>query len=108
MADGLEVALDQLREHAAHIAALKDRFGAVKAASAHIDQNNSAYGWLCQWMPPLMEERHRAQDELYAYVEENLSLVAQRLRQTVQSYDDTERIAADSIKGLATGAGRTQ
>src|SRR5215470_11359734 len=104
MADGLEVAFDQLREHAAHVAALKDRFGAVKTASAHIAQNNSAYGWLCQWMPPLMEERHKAQDELYAYVEENLSLVAQSLRQMAESYDDAGRIAADSLKRVVTGA----
>lgn len=108
MADGYEVVAEQLRAHARNIEAVHDRFGAVKSASAHITQGDGAYGTLCQWMPGVLEARHVRQDELIAYVEENLSLVAQRLRQDADAYDEADRWAADQVKAFADEAGWTQ
>jgi hypothetical protein len=102
------VVADQLRAHARNVDTLRDRFGAVKAASAHITQNDAAYGMLCQWMPRVLESRHVRQDELCAYVEENLSLVAQRLRQTADAYEEADRWAADSMKRLTAEPGWTR
>jgi len=108
VADGFEVATEQLRRHARNVDAVRDRFGAVKAASAHITQNDGAYGMLCSWMPRVLEGRHVSQNELIAYVEENLSLVAQRLRDNADAYEDADRSSADGIRAVADEPGWTQ
>jgi hypothetical protein len=105
MADGFAVVAEQLRAHARNVDAVRDRFGAVKAASAHITKNDSAYGMLCSWMPAVLEARHVRQNELFAYVEENLSLVVQRLRQAADAYEGADRSNADSINGVAVDQG---
>ncbi len=101
MTDGFAIAAEQVRTHARNVEMIQDRFRAVKAASAHIVQNDAAYGMLCQWMPRVLESRHVRQNELMAYVEENLSLVAQRLRQTADLYENADRWAADRINRAA-------
>ena len=97
MPEGFTVAADQLREHARNVEAVQDRFRAVKSASAQIVANDEAYGFLCQWIAGILASRHTNQDELYAYVEENLSLVAQALRRQADAYDETDRNAAELI-----------
>lgn len=101
MADGFQIQAEQVRAHARNIDALRDRFQAVKAASAHITRNDAAYGTLCQWMPGVLASRHTRQDELLAYVEENLAQVAQRLRDTAQLYENADNWAAERINGMA-------
>ena len=105
MADGFHVVADQLRRHSRNIDTLRDRFNAVKAASAHITQNNSAYGKLCSWMPAVLEGRHKTQDELFAYVEQNLALVAEHLLDNAAAYDEADRSAADSINAVTNEPG---
>ncbi|WP_433265103.1 hypothetical protein ACQPWR_31765 [Micromonospora vinacea] len=48
MSGGFEVDAEQIRQHARNIEALRARFGAVKNASAHITQDDTAYGLLCE------------------------------------------------------------
>ena len=86
MADSYTVDPAQLDEHAANLESLKQRFAAVKAASAHIAQDDQAYGLLCGWLSGVLDGRHQRQDELIAYVEENLSIVAQELRDSAGEY----------------------
>jgi hypothetical protein len=83
---GYDVDIEQIRTHAGNVDAIRARFEAVKAASAHITQDGEAYGLLCQWISGLMEGRHARQDELIAYVEENLSLAVESLRATADEY----------------------
>lgn len=108
MSNGYKVAADELRAHAGHVEAIRNRFGAVKGASAHITQNDAAYGMLCRWMPAVLESRHKKQDELFAYVEENLNLVAQRLRRDADLYEEADRSAGDNVSRLANEAGWTR
>jgi hypothetical protein len=108
MAEGFAVVAEQLRAHARNVDAVRDRFGAVKAASAHITQNGNAYGMLCSWMPAVLESRHVRQNELIAYVEENLSLVAQRLLENAEAYEEADRYAADSINAVTGEPGWTR
>lgn len=102
MSDGFEVVAEQLRAHAGNVRAAQDGFAAVKAASTHITQDDRAYGLLCSWMPGCLEARHTRQDQLFADVEENLSLVAQRLRQTADLYDEADRWGADRLDGMTS------
>lgn len=98
MTDGFQVDAQQIRDHAAKVDEVQQRFGAVKAASAAIAQDDAAYGMLCGWMSAILEGRHASQNSLYAYVEENLSLAADALLQAGRDYADVDDVAADRIR----------
>ena len=98
MADGFHVDVEQLRTHARNIDAVKSRFGAVRSASTHIAQDDQAYGLLCGWISAILEDKHSKQDELIAYVEENLGLVSAELTAAANDYAEMDNTAADQIK----------
>jgi hypothetical protein len=103
MPDGFAVAPDQIRTHAANVEAVLARFEAVKAASAHIAQDDQAYGLLCGWISGVLEGRHTRQDELIAKVAENLRLVAAGLRTSAQMYDTTDESNASKFASTPGG-----
>jgi hypothetical protein len=105
MADGYTVKADELRKHAANLDSLKARFAAVKSASAHITQDDQAYGLLCGWMAGVLEGRHTKQDTLVGRAEENLSLVAQELRDSADDYDEMDAVASDKMKAIGNELG---
>lgn len=76
------VSSEQIRAHARNVETVRDRFAAVQTASAAISQDDAAYGLLCGWIAAVLAGRHARQDELFAYVEENLTLAAAGLRRT--------------------------
>jgi hypothetical protein len=96
--DGFHVDIEQLRSHMRNVEDIKGRFAAVKAASAHIAQDDQAYGLLCGWISGIMEGRHTRQDELITYVEENLQIVAARLNLTASEYASLDDGSSDLIK----------
>lgn len=104
MSDDFQVDARQIRAHATKIDGIQQRFAAVKAASSAIVQDDAAYGLLCGWMAGILETRHAKQDELYAYVEENLRLASDALVRTSEDYELTDDAAADRLRragGLA-------
>jgi excreted virulence factor EspC (type VII ESX diderm) len=101
MSDGFNVDIEQLRAHAGKVDAIQARFGAVKAASAHIAQDDQAYGLLCGWISGVLEGRHTRTDELIAYVAENLELVAAALRTTADDYKAVEDTNADLMRSIS-------
>ncbi|MBC6447136.1 hypothetical protein [Actinokineospora xionganensis] len=101
MAGGFKTDAEQIRKHAANVAAIQARFGAVKSASGHIAQDDQAYGLLCGWISGVLEGKHAKQDELIAYVEENLALVVKALGDTATAYEAIE----DSNASMITAAG---
>ncbi|MEV6493956.1 type VII secretion target [Actinoplanes sp. NPDC051633] len=103
MSDGFIVDPAQLRSHAAAVEQVKGQFAAVKGASAHIAQDDAAYGLLCGWIAGILEGRHRRQDELIAYVEENLTLLSDALRATAAEYEQVDKAAADRIRRSGGG-----
>jgi hypothetical protein len=105
-ANGFSVDPDQLRLHARNVDTQRERLGAVKAASAHIAQNDAAYGLLCKWIAAVLEGRHSRQDELIAGVEENLIAVAEVLRRTADTYESTDAESAQGLNEAAGGLGR--
>jgi hypothetical protein len=90
-----DVNTEQLRTHAGNVEAIMARFEAVKAASAHIAQDDQAYGLLCGWISGILEGRHATQDDLLTFAERNLGDVARELRESADDYDamdnDNER-----------------
>jgi hypothetical protein len=105
MGDGYTVDIPQLRQHATNLDAVCDRFGAVKAASSHITRDDQAYGLLCGWISGVLEDRHTKQDELIAYVEENLDLAARSLRDSADHYEEIEAGATGLMNSAGTGLG---
>ena len=101
MSDGFEVDAEQIRAHARNVDTVRSGFDAVKTASAHIAQDDSAYGLLCGWISAVLEDRHTRQDELVAYVDENLKLVADGLRRTADSYDGVDGDARSSLDTIS-------
>ncbi|AEV86645.1 hypothetical protein ACWT_5628 [Actinoplanes sp. SE50] len=96
--DGLLVDAGQLRRHAANLRALHDRFAAVRAASGFITHDPHAYGLLCSWLPALLAARHRRQDELVAYVAENLDILAGHLHAAATDYEASDDRSAATIR----------
>ena len=98
MTDGFSVDVQQLRAHAAKVDAIQRRFASVRAASAAIAQDDAAYGMLCGWISAILERRHVRQDELIAYVEENLRLASDALIRTGDDYDHVDGTVADNVR----------
>jgi hypothetical protein len=65
----------QIVRHAGQIDAVRLRFVAVHRASAVVVGDETVYGRLCRWIIETVLEKHARQDELVAYVEENLRLI---------------------------------
>ena len=98
MTDGFSADAQQIRAHATRVEAVQQRFAAVRSASSAIVQDDAAYGMLCGWMAGILEARHAKQNELYAYVEENLRLASDALIRTSQDYEASDDAAADRIR----------
>lgn len=105
MDDGFTADPEQIRVHASHVEELSARFAAVKQASAHIAQDESAYGLLCGWIAGILEGRHVRNDELIALVEQNLSLVAGELQATASEYEAVDAGVAEQIGAVGDGLG---
>ena len=88
----------QLRRHAGSLRSLRDRFDAVHAASGFISHDPMAFGMLCSWLPAMLDERHRRQDELTAYVAENLRLLADDLHSAAADYETADSRSATTIR----------
>ncbi|MFG1992003.1 hypothetical protein ACGFJ7_18690 [Actinoplanes sp. NPDC048988] len=104
MPDAFQVDSSQLFRHAANVRAIRDQLSEIKGASRAIAQDDSAYGLLCGWMSAILERRHGAQDQLYAYAGENLDLLAEALDATGRDYDAADG-NAQSIIRAAGGRG---
>ncbi|MFI1995445.1 type VII secretion target [Actinoplanes sp. NPDC020271] len=97
-ADGVLADPFQIRRHATDVRALQDRLAAVRAASSAIEHDSAAFGLLCSWLPAVLAARHRRQDELTAYLAENLGLLAEDLHATATDYESTDSRSATTIR----------
>lgn len=81
---GQVAASGQITRHADNIDAVRVRFTAVHDASAAIARADTTYGLLCRWITENFGARHVRQDELVAYVEENLRLISKSLCELIE------------------------
>ncbi|ALG10650.1 WXG100 family type VII secretion target [Kibdelosporangium phytohabitans] len=70
---------DGLIRHIDNLVGIRVRFAAVHDASDSIAYDDRTYGLLCRWITEDFQERHVRQDELVAYVDENLRLIGETL-----------------------------
>lgn len=97
---GFKVDIQQVRTHAQNVQAVRQRFDGVQAASSYITRNYQAYGLLCGWISGVLEGRHQKQDELLAYVAENLDIASRELELTADAYDTVDNDGADRLKQI--------
>lgn len=100
MHGGFEVNVEALRAHATAMLAIHDRFAAVMAASGTIFQADEAYGQLCQFLPPILEERHRDQDKGVGMLAENIALLAAGIKKNADAYERTEGSTTDGFNSF--------
>lgn len=100
MSDRFNVDPEQLRTHAGNLDRIADSFADVLGASAHIAQDDTAYGLLCQWIPPILEERHQEQDDITELLKTNLGKVASALRDAADAYEEADGSAAGDMKRI--------
>lgn len=94
MGDHIDVVTEDLVTHASHIDALRERFGNILSAIDSVEQDNEAYGIICQFLPPILAGRQAEQKELTTMAEENLELLAEALRETAEAYDEADEVTA--------------
>lgn len=100
MASGYTVDVEQLREHANRLEALKDRFDAVLSASSYIEQDDEAYGTLCAWISGCLEQRHQDQDGMVERAQSNLEKAAQAVRDCAADYESGDEDTKTSFSDL--------
>jgi len=101
MSDGYAVDPENLRAHTAHINSLIERFEAVRSASAAVTQADDAFGPLCAWIAPLLEEKHGDVDELIDQGKHNLESHVTALNASADLYEDADSSVASDIDDLA-------
>lgn len=101
MSDSYAVEPDDIRAHAANINSLIERFETVRSASAAITQADDAFGPLCAWIAPLLEEKHGDVDELIDQGKHNLETHVAALSKSADLYEDSDGAAASDLDGLA-------
>jgi hypothetical protein len=101
VSDGYTVEPDDIRAHVANINSLIERFETVRSASAAITQADDAFGPLCAWIAPLLEEKHGDVDELIDQGKHNLETHVAALNASADLYEDTDTASASDLDGLA-------
>lgn len=101
MSTSIDVDPEELRNHSAHIQSLIDRIATVRAASTAISQADDAFGPLCEWIAPILEEKHGQTDELIDQAKSNLETHVTALNTTADAYEEADASAAAELDGLA-------
>lgn len=100
MSDHFDVATEELVTHASHIDTLRERFGSILSAMDSVEQDNEAYGIICQFLPPVLAGRQADQKELVEMAQENLEMLAQALRDSADAYDAADEATAQEHDNL--------
>ncbi|THV40806.1 type VII secretion target [Glycomyces buryatensis] len=101
MSDRLSVDPEDLRTHTSHIQGLIERFEAVRSASTAITQADDAFGPLCEWIAPILEEKHAMVDARIDQGKRNLEGHVTALNATAESYEDADASAASDLDNIA-------
>lgn len=89
---------EQLRTHAQNVDGIADAFADVIGAGDQIIQDDEAYGLLCQWIPPILAERHQEQQDITKLLQTNLGKIAAALREAAADYETADEDGASEFK----------
>jgi hypothetical protein len=91
---GFEVRPAELRTHADKIDRLASRLGEALFAARHVSMQKDAYGKICSFIPPLMNDIERDAYEALAAGQNGLTEIATNIRHTADEYDRRDDDAA--------------
>lgn len=91
----------ELRNHSGHLQGLIARIESVRSASAAISQADDAFGPLCAWMAPILEEKHGETDVLIDQAKANLETHVTELGASADAYEEADASAASDFDGLS-------
>jgi uncharacterized protein YukE len=101
VSSSLDVDPEALRLHASRIAGLAQRIQTVRDASGAIAQADSAFGPLCEWIAPILEEKHGHVDELIDQGIHNLETHVTALNGSAEDYETADADVASGFESLA-------
>lgn len=97
---GFEVRTSELRAHADKIDRLASRLGEALFAARHVSMQDSAYGKICSFIPPLMNDVERTAYEALAAGQNGVTEIATNIRHTADEYDARDDDAAVTFGSL--------
>lgn len=94
-----EVVPDELRTHASHLDGLTDRLNTAVDAASTVVMDDSAYGLLCAFLPPIVNAttQQDATDALKAGVE-GMTTTADNVRTAASNYDEQDETNAEPFE----------
>lgn len=100
MSDQFDVTPEDLLAHAANIEAIAERIGPIMDAMSSVTESTEAYGIICQFLPPVLAGRQDEQKELSEMARENLTMLAQAVRDSAAAYEAADEETAVEHRGL--------
>lgn len=100
MSDQFDVTPDDLVAHAANIDAIAERIGPIMDAMSSVTESTDSYGIICQFLPPVLTGRQEEQKELSEMARENLTMLAQAVRDSAAAYEAADEETAAEHRGL--------
>lgn len=83
---------EQLRLHAANLDGIRSMLGEVRSACRRIGDDHPAFGPTCGWILTGLDDRQKKHEELLAYVEETLLLMAEGLRRVAGGAEELKTL----------------
>ncbi|OLF18531.1 type VII secretion target [Actinophytocola xanthii] len=90
MSSAFEVVPEDLTAHASHLDGLSDRLTTAADAARTVSMSDSAYGLICQFVPPFVNPMEQKAMEAIDAAAEGVRTSAGNIRSTATSYTDTD------------------
>jgi hypothetical protein len=90
MSSAFEVVPEDLIAHASHLDGLSDRLGTAADAARTVSMSDSAYGLICQFVPPFVNPMEQKAMEAIDAAGEAVRTSSTNVRSTATSYQDTD------------------
>lgn len=97
---GFAVLPTELRSHAGGVDGLAQRIGEAMVAARQVSMDDAAYGVICQFLPPLLEEIEQQAADALGAGQTGVSELAIRLRHTADEYERRDDDSAVRFEGL--------
>jgi hypothetical protein len=97
VADGFDVLSGELRAHAGRIDGLLDRLGQALDAAQTVSMPDTAYGIICQFLPPVINPLEQRGMDAIAASRSGMADAATAVRDSATTYDTHEQANTQSF-----------
>lgn len=89
-----EVVVDELRGHAGHLDGLMDRLGTALSAANTVSMDESAYGLLCAFLPPIINPMEQEGIDSLKAASDAVGTTAGNVRMAADYYEEGDQATA--------------